>query len=399
MALQDLTPQLRTRLNRMEKAVGLFVSIATLTLLALLVYYIYHLAGARGWFLTKVHYSTGVKDATGLEVGTPVKLLGRTVGEVTKVELNNPGDYYNLTVQFDLREPYYGYVWTDSKVQVASDMLGHRWIQIVPGVNGAPTVAGKGRLELRLLDRGVYNNEFKAILSDLSRQATNQSAANSNVPIHIDDAAVRMQARQKAHQEAKSDLPRFYPFAPSGTNVYFILPDETPDIMGRLEQVASTVEKALPGILNLTNLVAGALTNAMNLEVHLTGLIDDTRPAVSNLSLITGNLKNPQGSLGTWLIPPATLGQLDDTLESAHRTMADTDTNLNTVISNINLSLESLASITSNLNAQVQANTNMLSSITKIVVDSDTFVQGLKHHWLLRSAFKPAKTNSASHKR
>ena len=49
-----------------------------------------------------------------------------------------------------------------------------------------------------------------------------------------------------------------------------------------------------------------------------------------------------------------------------------------------------LADITSNLNAQVQANTNMLSSISKIVVDTDDFVQGLKRHWLLRSAFKKA---------
>jgi hypothetical protein len=321
------------------------------------------------------------------------------VGEITKVELNSPIDYYKLTVQFDLREPYYGYVWTDSKVQVVSDMLGHRWLQIIPGVNGAPTVAGKAGASLRLLNQDVYKKELANILSELALQATNKSVANTNSPVQIDEAAIRMNARQKVHEAAKSDLPRFYPFAPSATNLYFILPDETPDLMGRLEQVASTVEKALPSFLNLTNLVAGALTNAINLEEHLTGLIDDTRPAVTNLGAITGNLKNPQGSLGTWLIPPTTLGQLDETLASAHRTMADTDTNLNTVISNINLSLESLAGITSNLNAQVQANTNMLSSISKTVSDSDTFIQGLKRHWLLRSAFKPAKTNAPAHKR
>jgi ABC-type transporter Mla subunit MlaD len=57
--------------------------------------------------------------------------------------------------------------------------------------------------------------------------------------------------------------------------------------------------------------------------------------------------------------------------------------------------LVNLAEITSNLNAQVQANTNMLGTISKTIADADDFVQGLKRHWLLRSAFKKEnKTNA-----
>jgi hypothetical protein len=33
----------------------------------------------------------------------------------------------------------------------------------------------------------------------------------------------------------------------------------------------------------------------------------------------------------------------------------------------------------------------MLTQISDIVVHSDQFIQGLKHHWLLRSAFKEKK--------
>jgi len=37
----------------------------------------------------------------------------------------------------------------------------------------------------------------------------------------------------------------------------------------------------------------------------------------------------------------------------------------------------------------------MLGAISKTVGDADDFVQGLKHHWLLRSAFKKEnKTNT-----
>jgi hypothetical protein len=56
--------------------------------------------------------------------------------------------------------------------------------------------------------------------------------------------------------------------------------------------------------------------------------------------------------------------------------------------------LENLANLTSNLNAQVQANTNMLGELSRLIVNADDMVQGLKRHWLLRSAFKTKKTNA-----
>ena len=68
--------------------------------------------------------------------------------------------------------------------------------------------------------------------------------------------------------------------------------------------------------------------------------------------------------------------------------IANTDTNLNQLFDQLAVSLDNLAGITSNLNAQVQSNTNMLGSISQTVMDTDDLVQGLKRHWLLRSAFK-----------
>ena len=82
------------------------------------------------------------------------------------------------------------------------------------------------------------------------------------------------------------------------------------------------------------------------------------------------------------------------TLESANTAITRADTNLAALVENLARSLDNLAGITSNLNSQVQANTNILSSISKAVVDADELVQGLKGHWLLRSAFRHRNTNS-----
>jgi hypothetical protein len=41
----------------------------------------------------------------------------------------------------------------------------------------------------------------------------------------------------------------------------------------------------------------------------------------------------------------------------------------------------------------VEANTNILGEISRAIVNADSFVQGLKRHWLLRSAFRTRETN------
>src|SRR6185436_14051438 len=100
MAVQDLTPQLRTRLSRLERVVGWFVTVATLLLVAGLAYYIYQVAERKGWFLKKMPYFTFVKNATGLSVGDRVKLMGFDIGEITEITAQPPEDaFYNVYVQ------------------------------------------------------------------------------------------------------------------------------------------------------------------------------------------------------------------------------------------------------------------------------------------------------------
>src|SRR6478609_7812449 len=128
MALQDLTPQLRTRLNRMERAVGVFVLVAAVLLLVGFGYYLRQTAIRKGWFLKKITYQTCVESGSGLKVGNPVKLMGFDVGEITAVIPNDPYDFYNITIRFEVKLDQYnypGYIWSDSKAKVnAGDLLG-----------------------------------------------------------------------------------------------------------------------------------------------------------------------------------------------------------------------------------------------------------------------------------
>ena len=93
------------------------------------------------------------------------------------------------------------------------------------------------------------------------------------------------------------------------------------------------------------------------------------------------HLQDPTGSLGEWAIPP------------------NLNTQLVVLATSLNASFDNLAAITSNLNVQVQTNDQMPGQISRLVVDTDNLVQGLKKHWLLLGIFqKMNATNAPSSK-
>src|ERR1043165_1788082 len=183
MALQDLTPQLRTRLSRMERAVGWFALLATGLLLFGFGYYIYNTAERNGWFIQKVNYSTSLNTATGLKEGDPVMLMGFVVGEVTAVEANGPWDAYGVTIFFRVKKPYFGYIWTDSKVKAASaDFLGGRRLEIIKGAVGVPTVReNTNKVATGILDAKHFSEEYKALAAQGKTYEESMKALNNEI--------------------------------------------------------------------------------------------------------------------------------------------------------------------------------------------------------------------------
>jgi ABC-type transporter Mla subunit MlaD len=301
-----------TTSRRTERIVGVFVVLALLLMLAGFAYYLYRKAEREGWLVPRCPYYTFVQSGEGLEVGDPVRMMGFDIGELTLIEAQPPSSYYHVFIGIEIKRPYYGYIWTDSKIKVASSgFLGKRQLEITKGETGGPTVFEK-------------HDRISEVLIDGKQVAL-------------------------AH-------------APKGP---FLPPDESPSVTERAEKLLSQAEAALPNILAVTNRINGVLDNSAALTSNANQLVCEVRPAVSNLSL-----------------------RLDATLVGA-------DTNLVILAGNLNDTLLNLARITSNLNSQVQTNDQMLSSISKLVVDTDNLVQGMKKHWLLSGIFKKMNATNA----
>jgi ABC-type transporter Mla subunit MlaD len=389
MGLQDLTPQLRTRLNRVERAVGIFVTAATLLLLAGLAYYIYHTAERKGWFKTKIEYSTGLNNAAGLKEGDPVKLMGFTIGALTKIEANSPAALdYGVTVFFQVKEPYYGYIWLDSKVRVApADFLGNRNLEVIKGKIGKATVIDSNKKAILVLNGKLAKNKIEETKAALTKKIADENPG-------FNEHSVQMEAEEQSFATVNTMIknqPAVFYTALDKAEPYWIEPIESPALTERLENLVSGLEGALPNILNLTNQLAAVLNNTAKATEKLDSVLTSAQPLVTNLNFITGNIRDPKGSLGEWIIPTNLNAQLVRTLKTADTTLANTDTNFTSVVTNLNHTLENLANVTSNLNVQVQSNSNILSNVSSAVIHSDELVQGLKRHWLLRSAFKKKK--------
>jgi len=402
MALQDLTPQLRTSLSRLERVVGWFVTIATLLLLFGLGYYVYQLAKNRGWFLTKMPYFTFVRNAAGLNVGDRVRLMGFDAREITEITPEPPEDLdFNVFIQFRVKEPYYGYLWEDSRAKVgAADFLGHRFIEVTKGTNGAPTYAAHEIMELTLAEAEAYAGVTNVQFAHEIFVGTNIVLKTSE-PVTV--AALRRLAslRIKTIQLVNKNVPvnppkwvwddqaaKYKPISKDNKG-FWLHVDESPALTERLETVVNTVEAALPEFLSLTNKLARVLTNAAAITAHADDLLVSAKPVVTNFAAISANLSGPKGSLGEWLLPTNVNAQLQNTLTTANATLGSVQTNLNSISSNLLASLENVANLTSNLHAQVQGNALILTEISDLVVHTDEIVQGLKRHWLLRSAFRP----------
>ncbi len=408
----------------MEKIVGWFILAATAMMILALGYYLYRTAERRGWFEVKAEYKTYADTGAGLKVGDEVRLMGFPIGQITEIAPQPPrgkGSEHNVQIKFVVVGTNYYYIWTgNSRASfVSAGFIGGMELDITKGTNGYNTyinfpvqqmtlaeIKSSPHLPTLRLGEDVYqgtNLVSKAWLA-LSNNAVMEKLEGlglSNVWT-IDNSRRRKEIKAVWNQEEN----HYESFL--GTNIYTLPPDASPGLMDRVNGIVGQVEAALPNFLALTNQIAATLSNSMQLTSNLNAVAAGIRPAVSNVAAITASLRDPHGSLGEWLIPTNLNQDLALTLLNANGaitnanlaltnvngTLANVNTNLAAMFEGVGSTLDNVADLTSNLNHQVQVNSNMLSQISKIVVDTDNFVQGLKHHWLLRSAFKPARTNA-----
>ena len=286
-----------------------------------------------------------------------------------------------------------------------ADLLGKRVLEVTKGTGGYPTYVFYPLREVTVaeaqslpdksnwvLAQEVWDATGTNLLSKAKTPLTNLTAlaAAGCTNLIIMDTADERKSMTGIWNEPEA---RYDAYTKGAT--YELVVEESAAVTERLEKLVSEIEHALPNILRLTNQLATVLSNSACLTSNLNVVALGARPAVSNLALVTARLDHP-GALGEWLLPTNLNRQLEGTTATPTPALASAYTNLTVLAENLSRSLDNLANLTSNLNGQVQANTNLLGEISRAIVNADSFVQGLKRHWLLRSAFRTKATNASA---
>lgn len=418
MPLQDLTPELRTRLSRLERLAGWFVLLALGLLLLGFAYYTYHTAQRQGWFTIKARYFTLLDRATGLRVGDPVKLMGFEVGRITRIEAQPPEDFYhNVYVEFEIRTPYYGYLWTTgSRVRVTpADLWGKRELEVTKGTGGTATYVFHPLRDLPVttldqlpdlarwqLAEDIYDPDAPQILlhaqTPLSPEAIQTLRRLGRVQVRLLDTRETRRFMTAIWNDREG---RFDPYTPE-SKPYWLRAEETPALTERLDQLVRQVEAALPGLLALTNDIRTTLAQATDFTRNLDASLLSLRPTLTNLAELSAQLHG-EGALGAWLLAPNARAHLEQILAGtppalgqATQLLARTDQALADLTAELVRTLEHLSAITANLRQQVEANTNLLANLSAAIVHTDELIQGLKRHWLLRSAFRTRPSDSSA---
>jgi len=408
MPLQDLTPQLRTRLGRIERVVGWFVMLAALTLVVGFVYYAYHTASKKGWFRSKAVYFTLVQSGAGLKPGDPVYLMGFEVGRIRRVEAMPPDSMYNVYVEFEVMEPYFGYLWTEGSVAriQPADFFGKRSIEVTKGTGGLPTYVNHPirLIPLETAQRFAKERDKKWVLAEnIFLEGTNLVIRATTPLTSVNLELIASCGREKIWVMDTTEQRRRVTgvWNPSAERFelytltqkpYWLFAEEMPALSEEVQSAIDEAKVLLGGVIALTNQVSLLLQTATMTMSNLNETALAGTRLMSNLDLLV-NYLSADGALGNWLLGSNQLSQVGVLTTNVSAAVTELGTNAHTLIMELRWLLVNLQTGVSNVNAQLQANSNFLSVVNQLIVHTDEFVQGLKRHWLFRSAFKEPKPN------
>ena len=111
-------------------------SAVLMVICALSAFALHRVARSKGWFSRPaVPYHTFVQSSEGLAVGDAVLFNGDPVGKITEIAHMPPfSPEGNMFVAFNVRDPFFGLIWTDSRARVQwHPSKQKRSIHITPG--------------------------------------------------------------------------------------------------------------------------------------------------------------------------------------------------------------------------------------------------------------------------
>ena len=315
MALQDLTPQLRTRLSRLERVVGIFVVVATLLLLAGLgLLRLFH-GGEQGlvqaetsvfYFRAQRHGAAGRRphSAHGFSCGPYHR--DPTTGTSSRINLAmslcSSKSWSRMRATFgriQLRRWSRRIFWEDvtsrSRRDEFSPDIHFRSYEDVTLAEARDRTEGTYVFSQEVWDDTITNYVVRAG-NNVTTAVLDRLAAMGVSTIQIADQSKRTTKATGIWDEKAGKSTRIEREKKKRCWVHV---DETPAVTDRLQKITNQVEAALPNFLGLTNTLVRVLTNVESVVRNTDQLLVSARPVVTNFANQRRISADRRGRLGT----------------------------------------------------------------------------------------------------
>lgn len=340
----------RHRFVHVSRTSQIFVLVSAIALIAILLL----TARAQRWFEGTVPFRVRLPEigSLGLAVGSPVELLGITVGVVDDLSIDEDE---TMWARIEVRQGFARFVRIDSRCTIKKktfDLVGDAFLEISRGTG---TVAEKGAMLEADAARGV-TEEFGTVLQDLGREMTPTIKEVRAAVQLYSDLARQLQDPDGRVQQAFTRLESITRAIDSGNGVVGrllrddALADEVDHIVQRIRELVTRLDDTFEKVD--ADLVASA----------------------QKARMLVGELAEGERSL------PALVGELRALLEQ-----------LQPIVNDLRAAIAPLPGVTAAAAREADALPGMVASARATMFEAERLILALQNHWLLRPYVAPTQ--------
>jgi phospholipid/cholesterol/gamma-HCH transport system substrate-binding protein len=271
------------------------IGVLTIAAIVITALTIFLLTGTRGFFWQRYSLKTRFTNVAGLKPGSPVRVAGVEVGQVTETGFS--GEQVDVT--FEVNDEYRSLITTTSMARLGSvSLLGESAVDITPSDGGTPIP------EWGYVPAGRAPSQ----ISDLTDQA-NQGIAELSSLIHDVRAGRGTVGKLMTDDRLHDDLRRFVTSAGNLTEGL----RQGRGTLGQLltdPQTANALEASLQNIESLTRRL-NAGEGSLGSLLHDDSFSRSLTSATTNLDTLVGKLNRGEGTAGKLMTDPALFDRLN----------------------------------------------------------------------------------------
>jgi ABC-type transporter Mla subunit MlaD len=251
-------------------------------------------AWRQGWFTPTAHLFVNIPSAAGLQIGTPVKLKGFSVGEVDYINLEPD---LNVKVRLKITKARLALLGADASAKFGRDgPISGRFIEILPGARQGDRLKEDAVLAMDM------TNELEDVMVTVRTAVEKMAASVAKIEPILDDTKTITGEAAAMRQDVRSAVTAMLKNLEAMTAQMKQLGTTASSMAGKLDgnrqAVVGDVQKILA---QAQDAAASAQTALKALEKDAPVLLNSTKQALANAQAATDNARKATADVAQML--------------------------------------------------------------------------------------------------